>query len=271
MTPSPSDPHDDPQAARAFFSVAYAMSVDMYKTFVPVKRTTFAMVMAIVELTARVVGGAAHVLEKIRALAAEKARRYTRVAVTETMLDLLDLYVGHAKSTKVGPRFDQSRWMDITIQINNDREKESRPRYLNPCPRCEEDPKIATPSTPFSTTSPATGDSDAGGGGAQQLNTGKRTMRGQEGTVRFMSDPKMARAEMDAAHAYFHEEFEEYEVEVDEPVPPPPRREDDGPRGRGRRGRGGMGGSRGYGRDRWGGPYGGYRGDRGHGSRGRYH
>jgi CTD kinase subunit beta len=267
------------------------MSIDLYKTFAPIKRTSFAMAMAVAELTARIVGGNAHVLERLRELATDKAQmemvgegregsvngglgrqqRYSRGAVTETMLDLLDLYVQNGRSTKVGVMFDQNRFIDIKIQVNNTIESDNHPRHLHQCTRCE-DPNTSTstpnttqPLTPASTTSPAS-TSEATGTG-----TGRRTTRGQDGTVRFVFDPEIARGEKDAAARYFNEEWEEYEVEVDEPVPPPPRREDEMGRGRGGRGRGRGGGfHRGRGDHRWEGPYGGFAG-RGRGGRGRYH
>lgn len=284
------EPMHDPDAARSFFATAYAMSIDLYKTFAPIKRTTFAMAMAVAELTARTIGGHAHILDRLRALAADKARleqvhdgksngdgksdvsrqqRYSRTAVTETMLDLLDLYVQNARSTKVGLMFDQNRFIEIKLQVNSALEADGHPRSLHQCTRCEEvggsgnnnNGAAPLPLTPASTTSPATSSSDPGG-------TGRRTTRGQDGTVRFVFDPEMARVEKDAFGRYFNEEFEEYEVEVDEPVPPPPRRDDEmgrGGRGRGR-GRGG-GFHRDRGDHRWGGPYA-PRGDRGGGYRG---
>ena len=76
--------------ARAFYATAYAMCIDMYKTFVPVKRTTFSMAMAVVELTARLVDNGQH-LPRVEAFAASRRQKYDRAPVVETMLDLLDL------------------------------------------------------------------------------------------------------------------------------------------------------------------------------------
>ncbi|KFH40439.1 CTD kinase subunit beta-like protein [Hapsidospora chrysogenum ATCC 11550] len=282
--------------AKPFFTTAYAMSIDMYKTFAPIKRTTFSMVMAISELTARLLGGGAsggtH-LDAIRDFAAQKRAHYSRPAVMETMLDLLDLYVQHHKSTKLGTRFDLGLFMDIKIQLNQDLERDAIPRHMAPqCPRCEPsdapsdplhhaDNRAALTKSPAATATPASSSSTAA------APTGPRPPRGQDGTMRFVFDPEAARAERDTVGPYFREEFEEYEVEVDEPVPPPPRqhqqqqhppssrRDDDGG---GRGGGGARGGGRRH-RDRgWGAPYpggggggggGGYRGDRPRG-RGRY-
>ncbi|KAJ3521246.1 hypothetical protein NM208_g13386 [Fusarium decemcellulare] len=229
------------QDGRQFFETAYAMCIDMYKTFVPIKRTTFSMVMAVVELTALMTGEHG---DRVREYAAKK-HQYRRGAVMETMLDILDLYVQHPKSTKLGSLFDQNKIIDIKIRLNNDLEEALEPRYLYFCTRCEaEDPQ---PSTPASATSPATSNSWPGDA------SGRRTARGQDGTMRFVFDPEAARREKQMTGEYFQEEFEEYEVEVEEPVPPPPHHEG---------GRGGYHGHRDRRDHRRGGPYGGYRGDR---------
>lgn len=243
------------EGGRAFYKTAYAMCTDMYKTFVPIKRTTFTMVMAIVELTARIRG---EHLEKVESFAARK-RQYSRAAVMETMLDLLDLYVQHHKVTKVGSLYGLSRFIDVKIQLNTDLDNSTDGRHLFHCNRCEiEEPH---PLTPASATSPGTAapwPEDA---------SIRRTARGQDGTMRFVFDPEEAKTEQDTVAGYFKEEFEEYEVEVEEPVPPPPHRYEDGPGGG--RGRGYHGGYRERGDHRRGGPYGGYRGDRPY--RGRRH
>ncbi|KAK7413486.1 RNA polymerase II C-terminal domain kinase beta subunit [Neonectria punicea] len=238
---------------KEFFNTAYAMCIDMYKTFVPIKRTTFSMVMAIVELTALM---REEHLDKVQEFAA-KRRQYHRGAVMETMLDILDLYSQHYKSTKLGSQFDLNKMIDIKIRLNHDLEKAFEPRYLFHCPRCEaEDPQ---PSTPASATSPVTSATLAGDA------SGRRTARGQDGTMRFVFDPDSARMEQETVKEHFHEEFEEYEVEVEEPIPPPPQHEGGhrgGYHGHGHRERGDY---------RRGGPYGGYRGERHYRGRGRHY
>ncbi|KAH6894579.1 hypothetical protein B0T10DRAFT_398549 [Thelonectria olida] len=241
------------EAGTEFFTTAYAMSLDLYKTFVPIKRTTGSMVMAIVELTALM---REEHLEKVQAFAAKRPQ-YHRPAVTETMLDILDLYAQHHKSTKLGTQFDLNKIIDIKIRLNNDLEKAFEPRYLFYCQKCEaEDPQ---PSTPASETSPATTGSWPGDA------SGRRTARGQDGTMRFVFDPDAARGEQDVVSEYYKEEFEEYEVEVEEPVPPPPQHDHPhGPRG-GYHGHG----HRDRGDHRRGGPY--YRGERHYRGRGRHY
>lgn len=239
---------------KEFFTTAYDMCIDMYKTFVPIKRTTFSMVMAIVELTALM--REEHV-EKVHEFAAKRPQ-YHRGAVMETMLDILDLYAQHYKSTKLGSQFDLNKIIDIKIRLNNDLEKAAEPRYLLHCSRCEaEDPQ---PSTPASATSPVTTSNMIGDA------SGRRTARGQDGTMRFVFDPESARREQETVRDHFHEEFEEYEIEVEEPIPPPPQHE-----GGHRRGGYHGHGHRDRGDHRRGAPYGGYRGERHYRGRGRHY
>ncbi|KAL6697195.1 hypothetical protein J3F84DRAFT_368268 [Trichoderma pleuroticola] len=238
-----------PDQGKEFFNIAYAMSIDMYKTFVPIKRTTFSMVMALVELTARMTGN--H-LDKVKDFAAAR-RQYHRPAVLETMLDILDLYVQYHKSTKVGTQFDLNRFMDIKIALNTELEKEFISRHMYYCGRCEnEEP---SPLTPGSVTSPTATSSSLPGDLSM-----RRTARGQDGTMRFVFDPEAAREEQDTVTQFYNEEYEEYEVEVEEPIPVP---RNEHPEGGGRGGyRGGHShGARDRGDHRRGGPYGGgYRG-----------
>ncbi|KAJ6444985.1 C-type cyclin [Purpureocillium lavendulum] len=324
--------------ARAFFATAYAMCTDMYKTFVPIKRTTFTMVMAVVELTARMRAHAAAaadkqadreaVVNRVRAFAASRpVGQYSRDAVAETMLDLLDLYVQHHKATKIGTMFDLNIFIDIKIRLNGDLDAAAAPRYLYHCTKCEvadANPLVpvsamASPTAAATTTTTNGNSADPSSGAAKGTSSTtttqngaavppvwppdavvRRTARGQDGTMRFVFDPEAARQEQDTSARYFNEEFEEHEVEVEEPLPPPPPppaqhhphqqppyhhqqqppsepqrdREAAAAAAAGGRG-GGPGPYRGGYRDRGGdyrrGPYGGYRGDRGYRGRGRYH
>lgn len=230
------------KTGKEFFTQAYAICIDMYKTFVPIKRTTFAMVMAVVELTALAMGE--QYTEKVREFA-ERKQAYHRGVVVETILDILDLYVQHHNLSKLGVQFHLNVLIDIKIRLNNDLDKAFEPRHLFHCNKCEaEEPQPLTPAPDTSPTTTSSGPGDA---------SIRRTTRGQEGTMRFVYDPNAARSEQETVNSFFKEEFEEYEVEVEEPIPQPPPREG-----------GGRGGYHGH-RDRdhrRGGGYGGYRGDR---------
>ena len=123
---------------RDFFAVAYDMSIDLYKTFAPLKQTSHTMALALVELTALVAESPAGV-EAVRAV--DPALFFTdRVSVVETMLDLLDLYTQHQKSTKVGPQFDLQRFIDVKIAINAEVDSGAAVlrRHARWCQACEE-------------------------------------------------------------------------------------------------------------------------------------
>lgn len=201
-----------PDEAKDFFPTAFEMGIDIYKTFSPIKQTTFTMVISIVELTALVTDQ--HV-SKIRAIHLYKWHT-NRACVVETMLDLLDLYTQFPKSTKLGVKFELAKFMDIKIKINQEVDNSRRLLRFQPwCDRCEADDREANPNpiTPGSATSPATTGSNPGSGSV------KRAGRSQEGTMRFVFDAEQARAEQDAVGEFFKEEFEEYEIEVEEPIP----------------------------------------------------
>ncbi|KOS20341.1 CTD kinase subunit beta [Escovopsis weberi] len=184
------------EEGRPFFATAYAMSIDMYKTFVPIKRTTFSMVMALVELTARMTETETG-LAAVRQFAAAR-RQYSRPVVLETMLDVLDLYVQHHKSTRLGARFDLNRFMDIKIALNAELERDALPRHTH------------------------LGGNGGGGAASAVLDAGmRRTARSHDGTMRFVFDPDKAREEQETVRQYFHEEYDEVEVEVEEAIPPP--------------------------------------------------
>lgn len=212
-------PSDDD---RGFIAMAYDMSIDMYKTFSPIKASSFTMVLAILELTALLKGGD---VEKIRAL--DLTRYHTnRPSVVEVMLDLLDLYTQFGKFTKVGMKFELSMFIDIKIQLNQevDNNDGSAQRFDVWCDKCEDVEKIKYPITPGSVTSPATTGSWPGG---------KKSKTGQEPqTMRFVYDADEARRERETNEEYTKDEYEEYETEVEEKLPEPEPRHH--PRDRGR-------------------------------------
>ncbi|RDA96175.1 hypothetical protein CP533_1655 [Ophiocordyceps camponoti-saundersi (nom. inval.)] len=284
--------------AKAFFATAYAICMDMYKTFVPIKRTTLVMATAVIELTARL---RKEHLEKVHDRffslsdhSHHHRRRHTsykqsRDAVMETMLDLLDLYVQHHKSTRLGTVFhDLAAFIDIKIRLNTDLDDSAVPRFLFHCSRCEvADPNPLTPIIAPPNPSSASSSSAAilSSDPSNEINgpvggnviwppdaSIRRTARGQDGTMRFVFDPEAADKEQVKAAEYFTRDFEDVEMEVDEPLPPPSAYDRDshhhpprssyrgGYRDRGDHRRGG------------GGPYGGYRGDGWHHrGRGRYY
>lgn len=195
-----------------FLHVTYDMSIDVYKTFAPVKQTTFTLVLAILELTALLMDTDP---DKTKEFKMSAAWHTERACVLETVLDLLDLYTQFPKSTKVGVRFPLKKLMDVKIDINNLVAKEKHQRYHAWCDRCVPDVVDTRSATPGSATSPATNPSLPGSGSV------KRKRAASEGTQRFVFDADEARREKNLVAQHFNDEYEEHEVEVEEPIKEP--------------------------------------------------
>jgi CTD kinase subunit beta len=205
----PRDNKTSQEEGKRFLRVAYNMSIDLYKTFAPVKQAAFTLVLAILELTALLLDTNRERLQDLKDAAAWHT---DRACVLETMLDLLDLYTQFPKSTKVGVRFDLQKLMDVKIDLNNLVAKEKYQRYHGWCDRCAPDVADTRSATPGSATSPATNASLPGS------NSAKRKRAPGEDTLRFVFDASEARKEKDLVASYFEDEYEEYEVEVEEPI-----------------------------------------------------
>jgi CTD kinase subunit beta len=202
------------EEAKTFMRVAYDMCSDLFKTFAPIKQSTFTMVLAVVELTANLTGVGQDVVQGL-----ETSQWHTnRGCILETMSDLLDLYAHSPKSTILGGQFDANKFLEVKIETNKLIEKPHHRRFETWCERCEqESPNVTQPITPGSATSPATNTS---------LPTGtaiKRTVRNAEESTRFVFDVDEARKERDLVSQYFNDEMEEYKEEVEETIPSEPR------------------------------------------------
>ncbi|GKT45305.1 CTD kinase subunit beta [Colletotrichum spaethianum] len=193
--------------SKKIFSTAMDMSVDLYKTFAPIKQTSYAMALGLLELTARILGEGVDKIEKIN----YADFHTTRQNVVETVLDLLDLYTQHGKSTKLGNRFDLNKFIEVKIIINN--EVDNSPtlvRYAHWCNNCDggEDENLSNGVSVLKNIS------------FFGSNSAKRNGRNQDGTMRFVFDPEQARQERKEVEAYYRDEYEEYEVEVEVPMEP---------------------------------------------------
>jgi CTD kinase subunit beta len=188
------------------------MSIDIFRTFAPLKQTSSTLVLAILELTTLFMN---HNPNKVKNLLDEAKFHSDRASEYETMMDLMDLYTQFGKSTKVGPNFDLAKLMDIKINISKRMAKDGYHRYVGFCEKCMEAPE-AHPVTPGSAKSPATNNSLSGSG----------SVRGKPGandrTVRYVFDAEQARKEKTLVAEYHEDEYEEYEVEVEEPITPEP-------------------------------------------------
>ncbi|ORY64861.1 uncharacterized protein BCR38DRAFT_340947 [Pseudomassariella vexata] len=229
----------------AFMPLAWDMSFDMYKTFVPLKQTSFTMAFSIVLLTSRISGLAA---DRIDGLDPEHWHT-SRGRVMETVLDLLDLYTQHQKQTRLGEKFDPAKFIDVKIQLNKEMERSGLPRYQKHwCDSCGSDDGATSLLT------------------AASNNSRTSTKHGRDqlsGTNRFVFDAEEAQREREIVAPYFEDEYEEHEIEVEEPIHEPRERPRDH-RGHGHgHGHGGQG-RRGHGSDGWYGGRGRGRRDRGH-------
>lgn len=200
---------------RKFLRIAYDMSIDLHKTFAPLKQTTFTLVLAIIELTARLMTDIS--IDPIKRLQQSAAAYVDRHCVIETMLDLMDLYTQFTKSTKVGGCFEVQRLMSVKIDINAMMTAGSYQRYHGWCDKCSAELGDTRTATPGSATSPAT----TGSASAKR----KREEAAGGGTLRFVFDAEAARKERDLVSGYHVDEYEEYEVEVEEAIPEPESRQ----------------------------------------------
>jgi CTD kinase subunit beta len=197
---------------------AWNLSIDLYRTFAPLKQSTPTVAIACIELAARL-----HEMDTSRIVDAGilKYSRWatSRAEVMETLLDLLDLYTHHRGLTSVGPLYTLEAFIDIRIGLNQEASAAGIPRYAlyvsdgstsaqygtnGLKPRNGIDPTSPlTPATP-GTVSP----------GNAQAPTSAIGIRGQNGTVRFMLDASRARDERNEVDKFHKIEEEEYEVEV---------------------------------------------------------
>ncbi|KAL8959877.1 MAG: hypothetical protein Q9193_003334 [Seirophora villosa] len=203
---------------------AYYMSLDLYRTFAPLKQTTPTMAIACVELAGRVLEQPIMELE-----AGEDYEKWktTRQEIMETLLDLLDLYTHHRASTIVGQDHALEKFISIRIALNQEASAQHLARFTQSerqealtngvtsngvkekkdskgltSPREVASPKDIRSPQPMGLTS-VTGTPVQGKPGLK------------DGTVRFMLDPKRARDETNTVADFFRMDEEEYEVEVE--------------------------------------------------------
>lgn len=207
---------------------AYRMLLDLYRTFAPLKQSCAAMAFGCLELTCRLYD---RQMDKVVGEGAQQPSRWktTRAQVMEVMLDLLDLYTHFQKSTLLGPSYHIDTFIKIRIGLNQEASEKSIPRFAESKELKQNGLKhIKTPKTPITPTSPTdirvNGNRDIASPATlspRSSGSGRKGggVRGQDGTVRFMLDGEQAKEEKKVVAEYFDIEYEEYEVEVDEPVP----------------------------------------------------
>jgi CTD kinase subunit beta len=217
--------------------VAYNMMIDLYRTYAPLKQSCGTMAFACLELATKVLEKQQ---EKVQGQDAPQYRKWStrRAEILETILDLLDLYTHFQKSSIVGPGHSMDKFIQLKIKIN---QEAGEGRSVNRFTEFYEPPKtngfrpgVKTPKTPVTPASPAEvringKDASPATLSPKSSGSGRRGIgaRGQDGTVRFMLDSEQAKEEKDITSTYFKEEWEEYEVEVEEPIPARPEKKEE--------------------------------------------
>jgi CTD kinase subunit beta len=197
---------------------AWNLSIDLYRTFAPLKQSTPTLAIACVEFAARL-----HEMDTTRMVDAGIIRyskwSTSRAEVMETLLDLLDLYMHHRSSTSIGPLYTLETFLNIRIGLNNEATAANLPRYTlyssDATPDAQQGSNGSKPRNGFDPTTPITpatpGTVSPSNG---QAPTSAIGIRGQNGTVRFMLDAARARDERNEVEKFHKVEEEEYEVEV---------------------------------------------------------
>lgn len=164
---------------------AYRMSLDIYRTFAPLKQTSPAMALACTELAGRVCGERIEALETGEMYERWKVERgevmgmklgplfnYRRCTLCshqhnlflpqfvltysppETLLDLLDLYTHHRGSTAVGPGHSPNDFIAIRIALNQEAEANHLARHTTTLAPPTPNGAVVTPSSNPSPLSP---------------------------------------------------------------------------------------------------------------------
>lgn len=208
---------------RDFCQLSFDMCVDMYKTDAPLKQTSSTMAVAIVKLAARLknmtINGRLDSDSYLDSIYSDGG------AVTETVFDLLDLYTQAQKNTRVGPRFNASRFVEIRLDLKEDMDRYHGYRFEDWCLVCEGEDEEARESNRIYGTrngngikhvsSPPTAPPTS----TSITTSVRRSRAGQDSTLRYVFDIDRARDEQEEVARYFAQDWEEYEVEVEEEIP----------------------------------------------------
>lgn len=185
---------------------AWHLSLDLYRTFAPLKQSTPTMAIACVELAARL-----HRKEKdAEAFLKNRVLDYkkwstSRQEVMETLLDLLDLYTHYRTMTDVGPLYSLETFLAIRIHLNQEASAASIPRYATYTAEATQPRNGKSKSNGIAAISPIS------------PSTPSALPRGHSGAVRFMLDATRAQHEHRVVEEYYADETEEYDevVEID--------------------------------------------------------
>ncbi|KAF2732174.1 C-type cyclin [Polyplosphaeria fusca] len=194
---------------------AWNISIDMYRTFTPLKQSTSTMALSCIELAARLHDMDVSRFADDNDILSCKSWYTSREEILETMRDILDLWTQHRAATLIAPHYELEKFLSISIALNQEAAAANFPRYtLYASERDKQDSNGASkPRNGNEVTSPLTPATPGTTSPRQRLASVIGT-RGQNGTTRFMLDPAKARLEMKEVEKYFKIEEEEYEVEV---------------------------------------------------------
>ena len=209
----------------AVSKTAFQVSLDLYRTFAPIKQTTAAMAFASLELAGRLHDEHIEAVEtgadyqKWNIGRAEVMGKYSaaRTAVfpntkitTETLLDLLELYTHYQKLTVAGPDFSVDAFLNVRIPLNDELNEKNLPRYTTYIDRRPQTSSNGTAKTngvdakPKDQVSPKNGTPSDRDGNTVNGNGVKPRVgeRGRDGTVRFMLNPDREQEEKKVVDEY---------------------------------------------------------------------
>ncbi|KIX05315.1 uncharacterized protein Z518_06187 [Rhinocladiella mackenziei CBS 650.93] len=202
---------------------AYIMTLDLYRTFAPLKQQTATLAFSCLELAGRLLDQEHEDIWQGKDYAKWKIDRRM---VMETLLDLLELYTHHRTSTAIGPNFPVDRFLEVRIPLNLESEEKDIPRYTAWNATSKDNDGMgpfgngvngaaangshshsrgsSKNVSPKDVTSPSTNSSSGVASGTTAATsliggvaTGRQRVgeRGREGTVRFILNPDRERKE----------------------------------------------------------------------------
>lgn len=199
---------------------AYSISLDLYRTFAPLKQQTATLAFACLELAGRLLGEEHADIWQGRDY---EEWRIERGMVMETLLDLLELYTHHRTSTAIGAEFPVDTFLEVRIPLNLEAEERHLPRYtawmelpgakhkeprngaaghgVNGTANGSHTRSSSKNVSPKDVTSPRSTNSSSGVASGSTTATSVQTVRqrvgerGREGTVRFILNPDRERDE----------------------------------------------------------------------------
>lgn len=265
---------------------AYTMSIDLYRTFAPLKQTSATMAFACLELSARVLDDAStnSLLSDLTDESQYTKWRTSRAEIMETMRDALSLFTDHRSHSTLGPTYTIDTFLNISIALKQEADAAKLPRYTY----------YQTRKPPAATTTNGRATNGSSRGGRHNNNRNTQPTRNQQQpptpqnrmtpaavidtsallnpssttqptvpvsnpqqTIRYLLSPLAAASETAKTTAYFTVDESEYEVEEEvsaaewakmQAAAAAQAQAPTGPRGHGHHGHGPSRGRGGYGR-----------------------